>query len=232
MDPANYSNVNRLYRVTAYVLRFINRLKDKSLNYCKFISAEEMNHTETLWVKTVQHETFPELFTPLRKQTKKPQLCQQLVLFLDEHGIIRCGGRIHNADMNFGIKFPVLLPTHSSFTSLIISSEHARSMHGGTQTTVTLIRQRYWIPKIRRVVKQATNKCVICRRVVGKPYADPIAAPLPGYRVQKSNPFEVTGVDFTGALHIKRDNRDTKVYICLFTCAATRAVHLELVPNT
>ncbi|XP_006811239.1 uncharacterized protein LOC102803548 [Saccoglossus kowalevskii] len=84
---------------------------------------------------------------------------------------------------------------------------------------------------MRRIVKQATNKCVICRRVAGKPYADPIAAPLPGYCVQTSNPFEVTVVDFTCALHIKRDNRDTKVYTCLFTCAATRAVHLELVPN-
>lgn len=44
-------------------------------------------------------------------------------------------------------------------------------------------------------------------------------------------PFTVRGVDFTGALFV-RDNSNVveyKVYICLFTCAATRAVHLEVV---
>ena len=43
----------------------------------------------------------------------------------------------------------------------------------------------------------------------------------------------MTGVDFAGPLIIKPDNQqageNSKVYICLFTCATTRAVHLELV---
>ena len=36
------------------------------------------------------------------------------------------------------------------------------------------------------------------------------------------------GVDFTGALFVKEGNQEKKVYICLFTCATTRAVHLEV----
>nr|XP_006815894.1 PREDICTED: uncharacterized protein LOC102809802 [Saccoglossus kowalevskii] len=46
-------------------------------------------------------------------------------------------------------------------------------------------------------------------------------------------PFSVTGVDFTGALYIRTPTscKETKVYICLFTCAVTRAVHLELLPD-
>ena len=43
-------------------------------------------------------------------------------------------------------------------------------------------------------------------------------------------PFEVTGIDFTGAL-IVRGEQESKVYICLFTCTVTRAVHLELVTD-
>ena len=35
------------------------------------------------------------------------------------------------------------------------------------------------------------------------------------------------GLDFAGPLYLK--DSDEKAYICLFTCAATRAVHLELV---
>jgi len=43
----------------------------------------------------------------------------------------------------------------------------------------------------------------------------------------------VTGVDFTGAIYVKREDGagEYKVYICLFTCASTRAIHLEVVTD-
>ncbi|XP_069114867.1 uncharacterized protein [Argopecten irradians] len=44
-------------------------------------------------------------------------------------------------------------------------------------------------------------------------------------------PFTVTGVDFTGAIHVKHNGRDKKVYVCLFTCANICAVHLEIVQD-
>ena len=65
----------------------------------------------------------------------------------------------------------------------------------------------------------------------GMPYAAPDPPPLPKMRVQDMQPFTVTGVDFTGALHVRSKMGDEKVYICLFTCATTRAVHLEVVRN-
>lgn len=49
--------------------------------------------------------------------------------------------------------------------------------------------------------------------------------------MDQPNPFYVTGVDFTGALYIRDKEDEHKVYICLFTCATTRAVHLEVVPD-
>ena len=48
-------------------------------------------------------------------------------------------------------------------------------------------------------------------------------------RTRQTSPFEVTGVDFTGALHVKTLDGSGKVYVCLFTCGVTRAVHLEIV---
>ena len=57
-------------------------------------------------------------------------------------------------------------------------------------------------------------------------------------RVQDSQgtppPFTVTGVDFTGELYYVKADRPanvSKCYVCLFTCANTRTIHLELVPN-
>ena len=98
--------------------------------------------------------------------------------------------------------------------------------------TVTYIRHTFWIPTIRQYAKKLLRKCVICRKVNGKSYVAPDPPPLPKIRLQEAPPFTVTGVDFTGALLVRDENRIlTKAYICLFTCASTRAVHLEVVPN-
>ncbi|CAG7818965.1 unnamed protein product [Allacma fusca] len=63
-----------------------------------------------------------------------------------------------------------------------------------------------------------------------------IMAQLPAFRVKTlSRPFVHTGVDLAGPYHLKNftGNRGGrfKVWICLFTCMASRAVHLELVSS-
>ncbi|UYV75643.1 hypothetical protein LAZ67_13000834 [Cordylochernes scorpioides] len=58
-----------------------------------------------------------------------------------------------------------------------------------------------------------------------KPIQDPGAA-LPTNRIGLGKPFEVTGVDLLGPLHLKGGS---KVWVALFTCAVYRAVHLEIV---
>ena len=37
------------------------------------------------------------------------------------------------------------------------------------------------------------------------------------------------GVDFTGAIYVRTEGQEAKVYICLFTCANSPAIHLEVV---
>ena len=55
------------------------------------------------------------------------------------------------------------------------------------------------------------------------------------FRFKEEHPFASTGVDFAGPLSVKssdgRGSQVCKVYICLFTCGSTRAVHIELTPN-
>lgn len=73
--------------------------------------------------------------------------------------------------------------------------------------------------------------CVVCRKNSGKPYAMPDPPPLVKSRVSHTDPFTVTSTDFTGALHNRTTEGERKVYLCLFTCAVSRAVHLEIVSN-
>ena len=61
----------------------------------------------------------------------------------------------------------------------------------------------------------------------------PTPPPLPEFRVQQEPPFTFTGVDFAGPVYIKLGSAtsESKVWICLYTCCVTRAVHLEVVPD-
>ncbi|GFR20223.1 integrase catalytic domain-containing protein, partial [Trichonephila clavata] len=54
-------------------------------------------------------------------------------------------------------------------------------------------------------------------------------APLPPDRVLEPPPFSISGLDFASPFFIK--DSDKKHYLLLFTCATTRALHLELLPS-
>ena len=62
-------------------------------------------------------------------------------------------------------------------------------------------------------------------------YQIPDPPPLIKERIQSAQPFEYTGVDFTGAMYVRDRGHENKVYACLFTCAVSRAVHLEIVTD-
>ena len=106
-------------------------------------------------------------------------------------------------------------------------------MHGGVKATLTELRSKYWRVRGRKFIKGILCECVICHWFQGKPYSPPSAPPLPSFRVNEARPFSHTGVDFAGPLY----TRDTvasaskKVWICLYTCCMTRAVHLDIVPD-
>ena len=71
----------------------------------------------------------------------------------------------------------------------------------------------------------------MCNKLCGSHYKAPNPPPLPKHHVQMMELFTVTGIDFTGALYIRAPEGENKVYVCLFTCANTRAVHLEVVTD-
>ena len=85
----------------------------------------------------------------------------------------------------------------------------------------------------REAVKREVRRCVICLKWEGKPYSTHAIPDLPEERVSQDPPFTNTGVDFAGPLYVQglHSTDKTKVYVCLFTCASTRAVHLELITN-
>ena len=98
-------------------------------------------------------------------------------------------------------------------------------------STVTALRQQYWIPAARQLVRSLLRNCVPCCKTTGKVYPIPESPPHPKDRIKEGKPFEITGVDFTGTLYVKDHGTESKAYICLFTCGLSRAVHLEVVQD-
>ena len=236
IDIKKFSIYRKLIRVTAYVIRFINLCKAKlrtsrSLSSIKPLTVPELQEAEKLWLLSCQSTSYHAEIISLKSKDKRTTLVKQLQLFLDQEGFIRCGGRIHNAPLTELTRFPYLLPAKHPLTRMIVLDAHATQLHAGTSALVSHIRQRYWIPSIRQYIQGQLKKCVTCRKAMGKPYRARDPPPLPKIRVQDATPFTVTGVDFTGALHIRGKSGIENAYICLFTCASTREVHLEVVPD-
>ena len=231
---AKFSSYRKVLRVFAYVLRFIDNCKvNKHRWKAGPLQVDEIQKASIALIKNVQHNVFKEeIHNMTANPLKRLPLVRQLRLYLDKNGLIRCAGRIDNASVSTDVKYPYLLPSKHPLTDLIVMDAHRNRAHVGLNGTITEIQQTFWIPKIRQRVKTILRSCVACRKIISRPYTAPDPPPLPKDRLGDDPPFSVTGVDFTGALNVKQNkSKDTKVYLCLFTCATTRAVHIEIVPD-
>ena len=241
-----FSRLRLLLHVTAQVLRFIELVKGSPLNVLKVshgngpLEAKELDRAETLWIQSIQAQSFEREIRYLGEEHTlgKPPYVDQFCLFLDEH-VLRCKGRICNSTLSDTAKKPVLLPPKHWFVKLLVIDMHNRVKHGGINVTLTALREQYWILKGRQLVKTILRKCVVCKKLEGVPYSSQRVPDLPTCRVSEDPPFAHTGLDFAGPLYFaepRSGSDSSKAYICLFTCASTRAVHLELthglnVPN-
>ena len=89
---------------------------------------------------------------------------------------------------------------------------------------------KYWIVAAREEIIEWEKECNTCKRRKAK-NAEQIMAPLPSSRLKSSlRAFTRTAVDFGGPfLTVQgRGKPRCKRYLCLFTCLASRAVHLEM----
>ena len=148
--------------------------------------------------------------------------------------MIRCKGRINNSNLPSESKNPILLPSKHSVVELLVQDVRNRVKHNGIRDTLTTIRERYWISRGRETVKRILRKCVLCKKAEATPFQAQPIPDLQSSRVAKDPPFANVGLDFAGPMFIGSKNENssasnfTKAYILLFTCASTRAVHLEL----
>ncbi|XP_029054069.2 uncharacterized protein LOC114881433 [Osmia bicornis bicornis] len=223
-----YSCVNRLLRITALCLKFV----DASPTH--LISAADMERARIYCIQVTQSTFVKDELAALAKGTTLPSThpFTRLTAYLDHQGIARVGGRLQHSRLSHDGKHPVILPRDSRFSALLIDHAHRQTMHGGTQSILAFLRQRYWILGGRAPVKTHILRCVKCAWQRGI-RAHQLMGQLPLCRVTPSRPFTHTGVDYAGPLTLKtwngRGAKTQEGWICVFVCFASSAVHLEVV---
>ena len=227
---SRYSSFDRLVRVTALLLRFTfnSSVRPPHTRRSGDLTADEIRDAKIRWIKLAQADAYSSEISLLARSMRLPGTSKLIGYppFLDVDGLLKLVDRARGVDIPKNAL--VLLPAGHRVSHLVIEDSHRRVCHSWIKITYTTLLREFWIINGSQEVRRILAKCFVCKRMMGKPFIQP-PGPLPAARCTVGDAFDTVGIDFAGPLHArKHDDSAIKVYICLFTCARTRAVHLEL----
>ncbi|XP_072050041.1 uncharacterized protein [Amphiura filiformis] len=229
-----YSDWTKLKRAIAWLLRLKKMLLQKAKgeqiqSRCRYLTLDEVQHAEEVIMQKVQREAFPEEFSALQRNqqvSKTSNLCNLNPML--SNGLLKVGGRLHNACITEAAKHPLILPKHHHVGDLIIRHIHQQCNHQGRNHTLAELRQRYWIINAATAVKNLVKKCIVCRKQNARAGNQMMADLAPSRVKAEDPPFSCTGMDYFGPFEVKQGRSCRKRYGVIFTCMSTRAVHLEI----
>ena len=203
-------------RITAWLLRFLGNIRyAKERRIEGPLTTGDLEKAEIRLTSKAQQQV-DETFT-------RDQL--QLNLQLNEDGVLECRGRVQGF-------YPVYIPNSSLLARKFVEHAHKSTLHGGVGLTMVNVRERHWIPRLRRLVKRVIKDCHGCKRFHAIAYATPPPANLPTTRTEGSTAYQVIEIDYAGPLRYRKSKgKEGKAYILLYACSLTRGVYLELLPN-
>jgi len=181
--------------------------------------------------KTKQENGDPNsrVFAQQRKASmKRFSTLYKLDLFVDSDGILHVGGRLRRTNLTDEIKLPIILPQDSHITMLIAKHFHECASHQGKGITLNEVRLNgFWVINGSSVVASLISSCIKCQRLHGA-VQEQRMSDLPEDRLESTPPFTYCAVDYFGPFVVKESRKELKRYGVLFTCMASRAIHLEI----
>ena len=121
----------------------------------------------------------------------------------------------------------IFLHSESKFAGKLVQRIHLETLHGGVNLTMAAVREQFWIPRLRSLVKNVRSSCHGCKRFCATSITKPVPGQLPEERTTIGAAFEVIGTYFAGPVRYKRNsNREGKAYLIIFARSLSRAVHL------
>ena len=209
--------LRKAMRIGAWVMRFLHNSQNSSSKTKGPLTTAEVEKCEMFLVKRVQLQGM--------SHAQFEQDREQLNLQPSGQGVLECRGRIQG-------EYPVYLPDSALLAAKIVQRAHVTTLHGGVGLTMARVREKFWIPRLRKLTKSVVRKCSGCKRFQAVAFANPPPAPLPRERTEGNTPFNVIGVDFAGPVKYRgKRKEERKAYVVLYSCSLTRGVFLELLPS-
>lgn len=230
------NNFPKLIRIVSFIFRFTFNARNPNLKRVSSFTASELKESENYLIKEIQKQEFSPEIKCLSKGKMVPSnsKLKSLAPFLDNDDLIRVGGRLQNSSLGFDQKHPILLPANHKLTKLLIENIHEKTFHIGPQSLLYLVREKFWPINGRNICRQICHDCVICFKAKPTP-AKQLMGNLPLERVTQNFVFNICGIDFCGPFLVKYKNQRkgivNKVYVAIFICFTTRAIHLEVVTD-
>lgn len=206
--------------------------KAKRADGSQVLSAEDLWDAEMAIIRYSQQKRFKEEIAALSagKCVSRDSSIYKLDPRLED-GFLRVGGRLSKAALPEEIKHPLILSKDQFISTLILRHVHQQVGHSGRNHTLSKLRTKFWITNSNAAVRKIISQCCFCRRYKGR-VGEQKMADLPKERLLPDlPPFTNVGVDYFGPLEVKRGRSLCKRYGVIFTCLASRAVHLEVAPS-
>lgn len=195
------------------------------------LSSKDLLEAELAIIRFCQQQRFGEEVATLssgKGSVSRHSSIYRLDPYLDDKGLLRVGGRLTKGSLPEEIKHPFVLAKDQHVASLILKHIHQQLGHSGRNHTLSTLRRRYWITKANSAVRKVIAECNFCRKYHGKALEQKMADLLKERILPDNPPFTNVGVDYFGPIEVKRGRGTAKRYGVIFTCLASRAVHLEV----
>ena len=244
LTSSRTTTLDRLERISSWskmkpVVEIMLRFKDMLLNIIKsnkikttvqLVDMNLLQQSESSIIKIYQQSCFQNEISRLLDGmcVSRKRNIFKLDPFLDDHEIIRVGGRIRQSSMEYKLKYPILLPKNGHITSVIIDFYHRKVGHGGRGMTINEIRSNgFWVINCTAVMKPMISTCIDCRKLRGKTCQQNISD-LPEERLIEEPPFSYCGADMLEPFLVKEGRKIHKRhYGAMFISLRSCAVHIE-----
>ncbi|XP_017485298.1 PREDICTED: uncharacterized protein LOC108373869 isoform X2 [Rhagoletis zephyria] len=234
-----FSSFPRALRVLTHVFRFIRTLKTRTSHIIVHplpLAHDDFRNTKVQLIALTQSRYFSNEKRNLlaSKPIDKRSPLLTLNPFLDKDGLLRVNGRLAHSTLSYNERHPIIIPEKSRYAALFLRFLHELLLHAETRLMQQAIRQEFYIPRLKPLIKKCIFQCKPCT-VHKQQMRSQIMAALPPSRCTFAPPFTTTGVDFAGPFQVKasmlRSPTLVKGYVAVFVCFTTKAVHLELCSN-
>lgn len=221
------SSWTKLLKVVARIKRLGSKQKHSEL-----VTVTERERAAEMVVKLVQQQAFAQEAKTIQRGECLPKSNPLFPLDPTLRNELLCvGGRLKQSSLSQELKHPVILPKNSHITKLIMAHCHTKVCHQGRgQTQMEIRANGFWIIGGSKSVAKLIHGCVQCRKL-RRPTEEQKMSELPPERTEISGPFTYSGMDCFGPFLIKKARKEYKRYGLIFTCLASRAVHIEMLED-